>query len=607
MDFRRVAHLGFTVALAISADRFLAGSLLAQGLPCIDRDGDGYLAGPGCAVQDDCNDDNRLIHPGAVEICNGWDDDCDGSIDEGCDRTCNDFQLTRRVSFKPGGYDARLANADRSWTMVFRDNAFTNGELTFTRLDRRGTRLTTDQVLDDRRNDGKLVWTGARALNAWDYIGGTVVNFGVHWQDLGKWGHAPGGVVRPNSDSTRLNGMEWNGYETTTLWYDDSLEYTCLTRVGAGGEVWEPKLVLTTMKHWDGSFSWDGDGYGWAYTRDSSPGTADLYFRRLNRDGVPVGSELRLTDHSSAPNTFAYFPVIVSRRPLGGYGVCWGDSRTGKRALRCAVLDAAGAMLVPPGETVVSNSTKDISDLFDLEWNGEEFLAVWTNLDSTITGLGKLQAARISASGQILESKLVTSGPQDDDPTVAWSGSSWGVSFEEWPTYPIGAPAAVFAEIGCDCATDHDGDTILPCAGGDCDDNDPAVGAGKAEICNDGKDNDCDGLADCNDPDCAQGGNPPGEISGLSIGADKVTLQWTPNGSASGYDVARGLLSDLRGMQNFKWTDCFRSRMTGTSVPDGQTPDPGDGFYYLVRGRSSTCRIGTWGHTGRDGVLIGCP
>lgn len=43
----------------------------------IDADGDGY------GVDVDCDDANAGVNPGATEVCNGIDDNCDGNIDEG--------------------------------------------------------------------------------------------------------------------------------------------------------------------------------------------------------------------------------------------------------------------------------------------------------------------------------------------------------------------------------------------------------------------------------------------------------------------------------------------------------------------------------------------
>lgn len=50
---------------------------------CLDRDGDGYGIGLEC-LGPDCDDTDPRRNPGAEEICNDVDDDCDRQNDEGC-------------------------------------------------------------------------------------------------------------------------------------------------------------------------------------------------------------------------------------------------------------------------------------------------------------------------------------------------------------------------------------------------------------------------------------------------------------------------------------------------------------------------------------------
>ena len=59
---------------------------------------------------------------------------------------------------------------------------------------------------------------------------------------------------------------------------------------------------------------------------------------------------------------------------------------------------------------------------------------------------------------------------------------------------------------------DADGWTV---ADGDCDDGDASVNPGAAEDCADGRDDDCDGLLDCEDGDCLRG--PACEESGWCL------------------------------------------------------------------------------------------
>jgi hypothetical protein len=55
---------------------------------CVDGDGDGYVVCVGCdptseQLCGECDDGDPAIHPGATELCDGVDNDCDSIVDNG--------------------------------------------------------------------------------------------------------------------------------------------------------------------------------------------------------------------------------------------------------------------------------------------------------------------------------------------------------------------------------------------------------------------------------------------------------------------------------------------------------------------------------------------
>lgn len=92
---------------------------LAQSFPadssCADTDGDGYTP-----LQGDFDDHNANVRPGAVEISNGLDDDCNGVIDDVLVKESTDFEgdaQTAQVVPVPSRIQGRSTTGDRD---VFR-------------------------------------------------------------------------------------------------------------------------------------------------------------------------------------------------------------------------------------------------------------------------------------------------------------------------------------------------------------------------------------------------------------------------------------------------------------------------------------------------------
>lgn len=134
----------------------------------VDHDGDGASA-----CLDDCDDDDPLVHPGALERCNLRDDDCDGVIDngEGCE-PCVERELAT------GGRVA-ICFPWRSWAAAREDCLARGGDLV-SAGDAASWAAVRDAALtvlwqpfwiglNDRGDEGSFVWSDGRAVRytAW--------------------------------------------------------------------------------------------------------------------------------------------------------------------------------------------------------------------------------------------------------------------------------------------------------------------------------------------------------------------------------------------------------------------------------------------------------
>ncbi len=94
---------------------------------CVDADGDGYSVSGGVCGAIDCNDANASVHPGAAESCNGVDDNCNGTIDEGVTitfyrdadgDTFGNLAVTTQACSAPAGYVANSTDCNDSASSV---------------------------------------------------------------------------------------------------------------------------------------------------------------------------------------------------------------------------------------------------------------------------------------------------------------------------------------------------------------------------------------------------------------------------------------------------------------------------------------------------------
>ena len=90
----------------VTSDGDLEATFALEGLPPTDGDGDGFSE-----AQGDCDDENDAVYPGAEEVCDGLDNDCDGGVDTPFDSDRDGYVREDDCPLMPGPYDCNDADA----------------------------------------------------------------------------------------------------------------------------------------------------------------------------------------------------------------------------------------------------------------------------------------------------------------------------------------------------------------------------------------------------------------------------------------------------------------------------------------------------------------
>lgn len=333
-----------------------------------DRDGDGHRGvepGLPAVCGDDCDDANERIFPGAREVCNAVDDNCNGAVDEGTTLAPSGVDVPiSELSMNPTGVGGITWAGDR-WATSYYGYDAGKARVYFSSRRRDGTPARTPAVrrlstADEADAFGAaLVWTGDTVGALWqDRRGG---DFEMYFNRLTPDGDKLGPDQRLTFEGGfSINGsLAFNGVDYFTVWQDARLSglgesnfEIFAQRIDREGRQVEDNLQITDAPRDSESpivAAADDGSYGivWIDGRSgppSNPANRGVYFARYNASARRVVADVRI----SPAGQVVVQPVIAWARDR--WVVAWYDNTESSTSHEVwgTALRPDGTVLVPP-------------------------------------------------------------------------------------------------------------------------------------------------------------------------------------------------------------------------------------------------------------------
>ncbi len=390
---------------------------------------------------------------GTDEVCNGKDDDCDGTVDEGLlANTSGDLRITNDAA---GSDFVYLGAGNGGFGLAWqdkRDGAAMKGEIYFAALQPDGRRRGSDLRVSTSAGTSShpaVVWNGTGwGLVYADDVGGDTA---LYFRPLSAQGQPQGAATRIVSSAGDADwpDMVWTGQGYALAWDDSRLGASkhdiFVRRLDSQGRPVGSEVRVTTdaARQSNPILKWNGSGFGLVWNDSRHGSGREVYFRRLDGNLQPVGAEVRLTQDAAD----SAWPDLAWNGVDREWAVVWHDLKTGNSEIFFARVSEQGARL---GTEVRLSDAVGTSQFPSIDWNGFQYGVSWQD-DRVAGGRPAVYFAHVSARGQktAAELKLSNGSGSASFTTALWNGSTFAFAWRDDRDAPTGNTELYFATVGC--------------------------------------------------------------------------------------------------------------------------------------------------------------